>query len=243
MTLQRSQVQILVGPLKVNTPSLQSLIPSIKAVIFDMDGVLVDSESHHYQAHKQAIEEHGGNLTKEFYSRHGVSRDPLLLYEDCFLDRKNDRNFFENIYKRRHVVYQELQGKEGILPVKPAISLVKFLYQKHIPMAVGTAVHKIEAIKNLESLGIDHYFQAIVTFNDVGKKLKPAPDIYLKVSELLNVSVNNCLVIEDSENGVKAGVAAGMHVVAVPNEFTKTHDFTGAIVTSWQELLETFKNC
>lgn len=106
-------------------------------------------------------------------------------------------------------------------------------------MAVGTAVHKIEAIKNLRSLGIDRYFQSIVGFDEVGEKRKPAPDIYLKVSELLGVPPAHCLVIEDSDNGVKSAVAAGMPVVAVPNEFTKTHDFTGAIVTSWEEL---FKN-
>ncbi|MBI5732600.1 HAD family phosphatase [Candidatus Jorgensenbacteria bacterium] len=220
---------------------LRSFIPVIKAVIFDMDGVLVDSESQHYRAHKAAIREQGGQLTKEFYSAHGVSRDPLLLYADVFPHRKNDKEFLEGIYRRKLQIYQELQHKEGILPVKPAVALAKYFYDKHMPLAVGTAVHRGEAINNLKTLGIDQYFQAIVTFDDVGVKRKPAPDIYLKVSELLNIPSRNCLVIEDSENGVKAALGAGMHTVVVPHEFTQTHNFSGAIIArSFEEIGEAF---
>ncbi len=97
---------------------------------------------------------------------------------------------------------------------------------------MGTAVHREEAMRNLRSLSIDHYFRVIVTFDEVGEKRKPEPDIYLKVSEILKVPRENCLVIEDSENGVKAARAAGMHVVAVPHTFTRSHDFNGAVVVS-----------
>lgn len=221
--------------------SLRVIVSKINAVIFDMDGVLVDSESQHYRAHKAAIEEFGGTLTKELYSAHGVSRDPLLLYADCFPNRKNDRHFLKNILDRKHALYQGLQKKEGILPIKPAISLVKFLFEKHMPLAVGTGVYKAEAMKNLSTLGIDHYFQTIVTFDEVGEKRKPAPDIYRKVSELLGIPPSRCLVIEDSEIGVQSALSAGMPVVAVPHEFTNHHDFTGAIVVnSFEEIQQAF---
>ena len=143
--------------------------------------------------------------------------------------------------RRKLQIYRQLQEKEGILSVKPAISLVKFLYGKHIPLADGTAVYKNEAMKNLTTLGVSNFFRVIVTLDDVGGKRKPAPDIYLKVSQLLKVPPNRCLVIEDSENGVKAAAAAGMPVVVVPNAFTKTHNFTGVIiVSSFEQIKKTF---
>ena len=220
---------------------LTSLIPKIGAVIFDMDGVLVDTEDQHYRAHRQAIEEAGGALTKEFYSNHGVSRDPLLLYADAFAGRKDDKEFLGHIFERKLKLYQKLQKKEGIVAIKPAVALAKYLYQQHIPLAVGTAVHRTEAMKNLRALHIDHYFQVIVTFDEVGGvKRKPAPDIYLKVSQLLNIPSENCLVIEDSENGVKATLAAHMYCVVVPNEFTKSHNFAGAIISSFEEIKDSF---
>lgn len=78
--------------------SLSAIVSTIKAVIFDMDGVLVDSESQHYRAHKQAIEEHGGKLSKEFYSTHGVACDSLLFYAAVFPRQSKNKKFLEEVY-------------------------------------------------------------------------------------------------------------------------------------------------
>jgi HAD superfamily hydrolase (TIGR01509 family) len=187
--------------------------PKYQAIIFDMDGVIIDSEPLHERAYLELFHEmgyaenHGVNfdhyvgrtdrtLIQDFIARHNP---PFTL--EHFSDLKRDR--FLKIMRENPPIFEDL----------PA--LVARLAQRY-PLAVASGslhpvIDAVLAIKNLRQ-----YFKAIVSASDV-KEGKPAPDIFLHTAHLLNVPPTACCVIEDSPAGVTAAKAAGMHVIAITN--------------------------
>ncbi|MDR2762732.1 MAG: HAD family phosphatase [Planctomycetaceae bacterium] len=182
------------------------------AVIFDMDGVLVDNTRFHERAFA------------EYFSRYGITLAPEML------GKGNDdlmAELFPNESKERH---QELAlGKESyyrkiykshIKPVDGLIELLEKLKENNIPVAVGSSgpVENIDFV--LDKLRIRNYFDIIVVAAMV-KKAKPAPDIYLKSAELLKAEIKDCLVFEDALAGIKAAKSAGMKIVGVTTSLSK----------------------
>lgn len=196
----------------------------LKAVIFDMDGVLVDSEPIHYEAEKIALAAFNVRYTREIHKCYigrseqsfwlgmselfGVDLDIKLMME------KKHESFMESIALAKSI--------------KPAVNLVKTLSQsKSCALGLASSATKQLVFEILEHIGLEEYFGVIQSGSDV-EHAKPAPDIFLRAAEKLGVAPKNCIVIEDSLNGVKAGKSAGMTVVAVPNEYTREFDFSSA---------------
>ena len=206
---------------------LTALFAGSYAVIWDMDGILVDSESYHFAAHTQAFAEYGITLTEEYYKQHGVSVDPQLFYNKAFADAKKpfDDRLFLTVHYRKIELYQQLQREHGIKLIAPAVSIVKRLYNKGVLMAIASQVDREEVIRHLRGTSLLEYFPIIVSGGDFGLTKKPAPDIYLKATELLNVPPEKCVAIEDSLVGVKAAIAAGIPCLAIPNHFTEDQTF------------------
>jgi HAD superfamily hydrolase (TIGR01509 family) len=223
------------GSLKVDitraeSGSLREKIRTAQAVVFDMDGVLVNSEKRHFLAHQKALSEFGVKIDKPFYIAHGVSTDPATFYAKAFERQELPPQIVEKVDSKKRQIYEDFQAKEGLISIKPAISLVNTLHQMGIPLAIASAVRRDETDKTLKLLGIDRSFPVIIAGRDFLLRNKPYPDIYLKAAELLGVSPADCIAIEDSGNGAAAATRAGMTCVVVPNEYTETHDFTGAYV-------------
>ncbi len=221
---------------------LRDRIKTVKAVIFDMDGVLVDSERHHFLAHRKALAEFGVKIEKSFYIDHGISTDPSAFYAKAFHQQRLSDDLFHKIINRKKDIYKRLQQEEGIIPILPAISLVNALHKNKIPLAIGSGVHKDEVRNNLNVLKIDQCFSAIVAGGDFPIRNKPFPDIFLKVAELLKVQPKDCIAIEDSGNGAEAAISAGMNCIVIPNDFTKEHYFACAFVlASFNEVADLFQ--
>lgn len=201
-----------------------------RAIIFDVDGVLVDSESHHFLAHQMALAEFGVNIDKAFYIAYGVSTDPISFYRKAFHKETLPVRSINRILNRKQQIYKKLQDEEGIQPIEEATTLVSTLYSLERPLAAASAVSKDEVNYVLQSLGIHQCFRVVVAGDEFGLRNKPAPDIYLKTAELLGVPSRDCIAIEDSGNGAASAIKAGMTCVVVPNEYTRTHVFAGAIV-------------
>ena len=216
--------------MKDKSVSLRERIRTAKAVVFDMDGVLVDSERHHFLAHQRALNDFGVKVDKPFYIANGVSTNPAWFYAKAFGQGELSSEFAEDIFNRKRQVYRELQEEEGIVVIEPAITLVKTLYERKIPLAIASAVRRDEVMRTIQHLKIAGCFAAVVTGDDVSLRNKPFPDIYLKAAESLGVDPGECVAIEDSGNGATAAVEAGMTCIVVPSEYTSTHDFSGAIV-------------
>ena len=181
-----------------------SVDPRAKALIFDLDGTLVDSMPLHYEAWKEVCAMKGLDFSEEeFYSLAGVPSDRIfeIINErhGTNFDPKTDSHLKEETYLKKI-------GK--LKPVDVVFELAKANHGK-LPMAIGTGSpgeHSWEAVR---SLGLDKYFDILVSKNDVSKG-KPHPETFLKCAEAMNVSPEFCQVFEDGEPGLQAAKTAGM---------------------------------
>lgn len=187
---------------------------SIKAVIFDMDGLLLDTE---------AITKHVFDLAMSDF---GYSHDPhlyadLVGYDDhrCrkVLKQRFGKSFsFSKICQRMAEYEKNYIQQHGIPLKKGIIELLTFLEEEEIPKGLGTTTSFNKAMENLEISGLSRYFDHMVTGDQVRNR-KPAPDIFLNVGIKLNTPTEHCLVLEDSEPGIRAAHAAGMWPVMIPD--------------------------
>jgi len=208
----------------------------LKAVIFDMDGVLVNSEPHHIIIEKELFaqlnlsisdEEHGSYMGKsseqmwtEIISKYNLSQKAAELAQ-----RNTDKiiDYFSGLH--------EIELMPGI------VNLLEKIFQKRIPMAVASSSDSktIEII--LSRTGLSRYFLHMVSSGLV-EKGKPEPDIYLYTATLLSVRPEECLVVEDSVNGMKAAKAANMLCVAYKgiNSGWQNHDLADESIEDFSQL-------
>lgn len=204
----------------------------IPALIFDLDGLLVDTESLHCRAYQMALQEHGVELRDADYAEHwvrfGKGIADWLSLRSSPLDPHALR-----LRKAQHylnLLISSLRPMEGALEL-----LESFHGRTKIALASSSYRDAIDGV--LTGLGIEHYFEVIVSGLDVAQ-VKPAPDIFLKAARDLGVEPSQCLVLEDAEKGVTAAHLAGMRCIAVPNRHTRHHDFSKAtkICSSLKEI-------
>jgi putative hydrolase of the HAD superfamily len=218
---------------------LSQLFSDAYAVIWDMDGVLVDSESYHFEAHKQALYEQGITLNKDYYIHHGVAVDVAVFYREIFAEQGKpyDDAMFVKVHYRKLALYQTMQRSQGIKLIQPAYSIVKKLYNRGLLMAVASQVDREEVVRNLRNTGLLEFFPIIVAGGDFGLPKKPAPHIYNKAIELMNVKKTSTVAIEDSSVGARSAVTAGITCLVTPNEYTKDHAFPQeAIQTTFENI-------
>ncbi|MCK5102722.1 MAG: beta-phosphoglucomutase family hydrolase [Cyclobacteriaceae bacterium] len=181
-----------------------SVDPRAKALIFDLDGTLVDSMPLHYEAWKDVCAIKGLSFSEEeFYSLAGVPTDRIseILNERHGTDfePKAVSNLKEETY---------LKKIDKLQPIKPVFELAK-QYHGKLPMAIGTGSpgrHSWEAVR---TLGLDKYFDILVSKNDV-KEGKPNPETFLKCAKAMDISPEYCQVFEDGDPGLQAAKTAGM---------------------------------
>jgi len=198
----------------------------IKAVIFDLDGIIVDSEPLHFEAAKFALKELGIDLTLEEYLQFGVAKGAKNLYEKIsekyvvVIDMKR-------VFEVKNNKFQEL-FKMNVFPRKGIIEVIESFSGKYT-LAIASSGIRDNVIFVLEKINIKDKFSLIVTAEDVAR-VKPFPDIYEKSCELLGLDKTECIAIEDSETGVESAKGAGIRCIAVPCEFTKHQNFSKADV-------------
>jgi beta-phosphoglucomutase len=193
---------------------------NIKAIIFDMDGVLVDSEPVHIQAWQQVLKGMGHGLPEEwFFVYIGVGDVEVssMIVERLKLDSPADE-FLE--LKCR--VFDEL-GPAGINLFPGVAEGVGRLRSKGLRTALCTGSRRKVMDQVLEKTGLTDYFEFKLSADDC-ERHKPNPDPYLKLMEKMDLQPDACLIIEDSENGLRAARASGARVVAVQSMNDFDHD-------------------
>jgi len=194
----------------------------ITTVIFDLDGLLADTEPLHCRAYQDALQSEGASLTKADYIEHWV-RSGKGIADWVALHGLNVDPLALRVKKSAR--YLELLAS-SLRPMDGALELLKVLYgNKTLALASSSYQDAVDGV--LEGLNIAHYFKAIVTGLDV-PRVKPAPDIFLTAARRVGVVSSECVVIEDAEKGVLAAYQAGMSCIAVPNAHTRHHDFSKA---------------
>jgi HAD superfamily hydrolase (TIGR01509 family) len=194
-----------------------------KAVLFDFDGVLVDTEWAIYDAWHRTFRENGHPLPLEVYTQ-CIGSDFNTWSPKTHLEELTGAAFdwHDLDSKRQREIEGDLAG-EG--PMPGAVELLKTLTSLGIPRAVvsSSSHHWVDGW--LERLDLRQHFDEVVCRGDA-PRIKPAPDLYLEAAKRFGLDPVECLVIEDSLNGVKAAIAAGMPVWAVPNRVTACLDFS-----------------
>jgi beta-phosphoglucomutase len=193
-----------------------------KAIIFDMDGTMINNMRYHLLAWEQMVEELGHDIRGEalLAQLYGSNKG---VVERIFGQGKFSDATIQQIGDTKEAYYRQLYQPH----IKLIAGLEEFLakcFDEHIPMALGTASNMPNINLTLDTLNIRHYFTAIVSADDV-KYGKPHPETYLKAAALLNCQPANCTVFEDVPKGVEAAANAGMQTVVL----TTTHpqsDFT-----------------
>ena len=184
-----------------------------QAVIFDMDGVIVDSEERHERAFLDVVREIGyGDKLKLRFADY-IGRSDQVLWVDFVARHKPPQKVEELLVMKRDRMVELIRREEPLFDGLPA--LIERLAARYIlGLASGSERAVVEAVLDID--GLRRFFRAVVTDTDISHG-KPAPDIFLHTAELLKVPPQRCCVIEDSKPGVAAGLAAGMEVIAITN--------------------------
>lgn len=185
-----------------------------KAVLFDLDGVIVDTATHHYKAWKALANEMGFDFTESDNERlKGVSRvESLNILLEIGNVEKTDQEK-EQLAAQKNEQYVKAISKMDDSEILPGVKeFLQELKQENIPFALGSASKNAPTI--LKQINLYDDFDAIVDGNSISKA-KPDPEVFLQGAEALNVNPAECVVFEDAQSGIEAGKAAGMYVVGV----------------------------
>jgi len=196
-----------------------------RAVLLDFDGVIVDTEWAIYQSWLRAFAAHGRALPLELYNR-CIGSDFDTWSPKTHIEELTGRAFdwhqIDGV--RRRAIDAELAGAG---PIPGVVGALEHWRDGGLPLAVVSSSSHRWVDGWLEKLGLGHYFQTTVCRGDAAR-IKPAPDLYLEAARRLDVPPADCLVIEDSLNGMRSAHEAGMSVWVVPNRVTGCIDFSGA---------------
>lgn len=195
-----------------------------KGILFDMDGVIVDNLPYHVDAWMVFCEKNGFNLSRDIFFNEMNGLNAKSSFEYLFKKSltKDEVHLYE---EQKEVIYREYYKDH----IRPADGLLDFIMEakfKGIKIALATSAGQGNIDFTIDGLGIRHLFDAIIGGHQVING-KPDPEIYLKAAELLGLDPKNCVVIEDSIQGMEAGYAAGARVIGIttthrPEELTKT---------------------
>ena len=186
----------------------------IKAVIFDLDGVIVSTDDCHYEAWKKMADEEGIYFDKTINNRlRGVSRMESL---EIVLERAEKEYSEEEklqLAERKNGYYKEFITKltpNDILP--GAKENLEELRKNGIKIAIGSSSKNTPVI--LKQIGLDNYFDAVSDGNNITNS-KPDPEVFLKAADMLGIPYEECMIVEDADAGIEAGKRAGMKTVSV----------------------------
>jgi beta-phosphoglucomutase len=199
-----------------------------KAVIFDLDGVIVTTDEFHYQAWKQISEEENLHFNREINEKlRGVSRGESLKIILKFSKKDYSEHEQEQLTERKNDMYKKLLATISSKDILPGVyPLITKLKEHGVKIAIGSSSKNAKYI--LEKIGLLNLFDAVADGTDI-KRSKPDPEVFLLAAERLGINVGDCVVIEDAEAGIDAALAAGMKAVGVGSASSYTGTELGSL--------------
>lgn len=207
-------------------------------ILFDVDGVLIDSEKIYQLCWISAAKENGYFMSKE-QALQLRSLDRTLAKE-LFLKWYGTKEAYLNIRTSRKIVMQQFLSKNKLTLKAGAIETLKYFKENNFCLSVVTSSDFEKAEKYLNSVGIYDFFTKIISTKSVDKG-KPYPDVYLYACQQLNISPKECFAIEDSPNGVKSAHTAGCRTVMIPDLTPYTDDLADYVDACYSDLNEFLK--
>ncbi|MBP3266226.1 MAG: HAD family phosphatase [Lachnospiraceae bacterium] len=187
----------------------------IKAVIFDLDGTILDTEKYYRICWPKACEHFGFTLTDDMYLQLRSFGRPFVF--DRFREWFGDSFNYDEVRAYRKVIYEEIVKEHGISLKTGAMNALNWLKENGILRAVATATDLERTGRYLKSVGLDNSFDKICSAADC-KFGKPAPDVYLEAVRQLGLDPFECIAVEDAPNGILSASRAGLKVVFVPDQ-------------------------
>ena len=197
----------------------------IKAIIFDFDGVIADTEPLHFNAFRNVLSKRGLELSKEAYYENYLAYDDRTFFQRFYKDRGEELNkdILDGLTVMKSSIFDSII-KNNIKIYPGVIELING-FSSNYYIAIGSGALRKEIVSILKYIELEKHFSIIVSADDV-EKCKPDPEVFLRVLKELNkehkISENECLVIEDSIHGIHAAKNAGMRCLAVTNTYKKS---------------------
>jgi beta-phosphoglucomutase len=218
----------------------------VQAVIFDFDGVIVDTEPLHYQAFQQILSPRGLGFSWDQYVETYMGFDDRDAFTEAFKTKDSviDQQELAGLISEKALIFQAIV-QTGIKAYPGVVDLIRSLFDAKLPLAICSGALRSDILPILEQLNISHCFDIIISADDVAKS-KPDPESYRVAFDRLRTSRPESMLtatatfaIEDTPAGIAAASLAGLQVIAVTNSYTQEH-LTGAryTVNSLERLLE-----
>lgn len=198
----------------------------IKAVIFDMDGVLVDTEPLIFASMREYLKQYGADLTlEEFESYIGMVGNEtfkrIVKKHSIAIEPEELKIRFQNHHEAH---FDDL---EGVAPIQGVKELIEALAEMNIPLGVASSSPSFMISKTVKKIGLDKYFKSMRSSQDLPRP-KPFPDVYLAVAKDLETDAGFCAAVEDTDIGIEAANGAGMVTVAYKNPTSGKQNYSAA---------------
>ena len=197
----------------------------MKAFIFDMDGVIIDSEPLHNKIVRSILAENNIIVTNEEFNKFTGMASTAVF--DIFIKQNNLPYTTKQLSKRQMDKLKNYIVEHHVKPIEGIIPLIQKLHDKNIPLAIASS-SPLDMIEfTTKKFGINEYFTTLISGEDLPHS-KPAPDIYLKTAKMLNIAPSDCVALEDSKNGSIAAKSAGMYCIGFANPNSGNQDLSAA---------------
>lgn len=208
----------------------------IRTVIFDMDGVIVDTEPVHHYAYNQQFKQLGITISPELYASF-TGNSTKNIFERLKEHFDLNQEVPELVATKRQLFNEAFDNKEDLYLLDGVEDLIKELYANGMQLVLASSSAHVTIERIFNRFKLHQYFSHIVSGEDFPKS-KPHPAIFLKAAELAQTPVSECIVIEDSTNGIMAAKAAGIYCIGYDSFHSKMQDYSLAdqIITSFSEL-------
>ena len=208
----------------------------LKAVLFDMDGVIVDTEPLHRKSYFRMFEDVGIDVSDSLYNSFtGQATLPICrTLRDQFELAEKPEDLMA--IKRRHFKYL-FENDSDLALLDGVHDLIKDYYENDLTLVLASSASMLNINRIFERFDLDQYFKAKISGADL-KASKPHPEIFIKAAELANEPRENCLVIEDSTNGIAAAKAARIYCVGFKSPHSANQDYSKAdrVITDFKEI-------
>lgn len=208
----------------------------LKAVLFDMDGVIVDTEPLHRKAYFKMFENFGAKVSDDLYARFaGASTRKVCqtVIEEFKLDKT-----YEELQMVKRAYFKELFYNDEDFDLIPGVrNLIEYYHENHVKLVLASSASPTTIDMVFEKFGLDPYFKGKISGAEL-KESKPHPEIFLRAAKMAGEPVENCMVIEDSTNGILAAHRAGIFCAGFQSKHThgQSYDLANIVVKSFKDL-------
>ena len=201
-----------------------------------MDGVIVDTEPVHHHAYNQHFEQLNIEVNAEMYASF-TGNSTKNIFERLKIQFNLDEDVATLVETKRNLFNDAFDNKEDLYLLDGVEDLIKDLYDNGMQLVLASSSATVTINRIFNRFGLHKYFTHIVSGEDFPKS-KPHPAIFLKAAELANTPVENCIVIEDSTNGIMAAKSAGIYCIGYDSFHSKLQDYSLAdvVITDYKEL-------